>query len=89
MGQLGTLYGLSVGPGDRELITLKALRILKQAPVVAFPAGVKGKLGMAQQIVGQWLDTQQIQLPLTFPYVQDQDILTQAWNEAAEQVWHY
>ncbi|MEQ9626291.1 precorrin-2 C(20)-methyltransferase, partial [Coleofasciculus chthonoplastes] len=89
MGQVGTLYGLSVGPGDRELITLKALRILKQAPVVAFPAGVRGKLGMAQQIVGQWLDTQQIQLPLTFPYVQDQDILTQAWNEAAEQVWHY
>ncbi|MEQ8384666.1 MAG: precorrin-2 C(20)-methyltransferase [Coleofasciculus sp. A1-SPW-01] len=89
MGQVGTLYGLSVGPGDRELITLKALRILKQAPVVAFPAGVRGKLGMAQQIVGQWLDTQQVQLPLTFPYVQDLDILTQAWIEAAEQVWHY
>ncbi|MEQ8999536.1 MAG: precorrin-2 C(20)-methyltransferase [Coleofasciculus sp. B1-GNL1-01] len=89
MGQVGTLYGLSVGPGDRELITLKALRILKQAPVVAFPAGVRGKLGMAQQIIGQWLDTQQVQLPLTFPYVQDLDILTQAWNKAAEQVWHY
>lgn len=89
MGQVGTLYGLSVGPGDRELITLKALRILKQAPVVAFPAGVKGKLGMAQQIVEQWLDRQQIQLPLTFPYVQDIDSLTKAWNKAAEQVWHY
>lgn len=89
MGQVGTLYGLSVGPGDRELITLKALRILQQAPVVAFPAGVRGKLGMAQQIVEQWLDAQQIQLPLTFPYVQDTDSLTQAWNKAAEQVWHY
>lgn len=89
MGQVGTLYGLSVGPGDRELITLKALRILKQSPVVAFPAGIHRKLGMAQEIVGEWLETKQIQLPLTFPYVQDLDILTQAWKKAAEQVWDY
>jgi precorrin-2/cobalt-factor-2 C20-methyltransferase len=32
----GTLYGLGVGPGDPELITLKAARILAQVPVVAF-----------------------------------------------------
>jgi precorrin-2/cobalt-factor-2 C20-methyltransferase len=53
--QVGTLYGISVGPGDPELITLKGLRILKQSPVVAFPCGVKGKLGMAQLIVDEWL----------------------------------
>ncbi|AOY79065.1 MULTISPECIES: precorrin-2 C(20)-methyltransferase [Moorena] len=87
--KLGTLYGISVGPGDPDLITLKALRILKQAPVVAFPTGVRGKPGMAQQIVAQWLENHQVQLPLTFPYVQDTAILTQAWQLAAEQVWNY
>ena len=87
--QVGTLYGISVGPGDRELITLKGLRILKQAPVVAFPAGVRGKPGIAQQIVEDWLGSHQVQLSLTFPYVQDMVILTQAWQIAAEQVWHY
>ena len=34
----GTLYGLGVGPGDPELLTLKAHRILQGAPVIAYPA---------------------------------------------------
>jgi len=87
--QLGTLYGISVGPGDPELITLKGLRVLQKSPVVAFPAGSKGKPGIAQLIVEQWLNKHQIQLPLNFPYVQDQVTLNQAWQQAAEQVWQY
>ena len=38
----GTLYGLGVGPGDSDLITLKALKILERVPVVAYPAPEKG-----------------------------------------------
>ena len=87
--QVGTLYGISVGPGDPELITLKGLRILKKAPVVAFPAGIHGNPGIAQQIVDEWLGSHQVQLALIFPYVQDMDILTQAWQLAAEQIWQY
>jgi precorrin-2/cobalt-factor-2 C20-methyltransferase len=86
---LGTLYGISVGPGDPELLTLKGLRLLKQAPVVAFPAGVQGKLGMAEQIVDEWLHPEQVRLALTFPYVQDEAVLTAAWQLAAQQVWAY
>ena len=87
--QVGTLYGISVGTGDPELITLKGLRILKQSPVVAFPAGIQGNLGMAQTIVAQWLGSHQVQKSLIFPYVQDIVTLTQAWLVAAEQVWQY
>lgn len=87
--QVGTLYGISVGPGDRELITLKGLRILKQSPVVAFPAGIQGKPGIAQAIVAEWVGSHQVQLALTFPYVQDMDTLTRSWQMAAEQVWQY
>ncbi|NJL09347.1 MAG: precorrin-2 C(20)-methyltransferase, partial [Calothrix sp. SM1_7_51] len=32
----GRLYGVGVGPGDPELVTLKALRLLKSSPVVAY-----------------------------------------------------
>lgn len=85
----GTLYGISVGPGDPDLITIKGLRILKQVPVVAFPAGVRGKPGIAQQIVAGWLESHQLQLALSFPYVQEMKVLTQAWLQAAEQVWEY
>ena len=38
----GTLYGLGVGPGDPELITLKARRILRSVPVIAYPAPEQG-----------------------------------------------
>ncbi|MFQ4146772.1 precorrin-2 C(20)-methyltransferase [Chlorogloeopsis sp. ULAP02] len=85
----GILYGISIGTGDPELITVKGLRLLQNSPVVAFPAGLQGKLGMAQQIVTPWLSSKQIQLALTFPYVQDLIVLTQAWQAAAEQVWQY
>lgn len=87
--QVGTLYGIGVGSGDRELITLKGVRILKQSLVVAFPAGVGGRPGMAEQIIGEWLTEHQVKLALTFPYVQDTVTLTHAWQVAAEQVWQY
>lgn len=83
------LYGVSVGPGDPELITLKGLNILKASPVVAFPMGIRGKSGVAEKIISSWLSPEQIQLPLDFPYVQDETILAEAWRQAAQQVWEY
>lgn len=44
---------------------------------------------MAEQIVAQWLSATQVQLALTFPYVQDDAVLAAAWQVAAEQVWQY
>lgn len=85
---LGILHGIGVGPGDPELISLKGLRLLKRVPVVAFPAGVEGP-GIAQQIVAEWLHPEQVHLALRFPYVQDSEVLEQAWQVAAEKVWQY
>lgn len=87
--KIGTLYGISVGPGDPELITVKGLRSLQKAPVVAFPAGLQDRLGIAQQTIAPWLSPNQLQLALNFPYVQDMAVLTQAWQEASEAVWQY
>lgn len=42
-GVSGRLYGIGVGPGDPELMTLKAVRILSEAPVVAYLAPDKGE----------------------------------------------
>ena len=85
----GVLYGIGAGPGDPELISVKGLRHLKNAPVVAFPAGLAGKSGIAQHIIEPWIGSAQIQLPLEFPFVQDQTVLNQAWKAAAQQVWQY
>lgn len=76
-----------MGPGDPELLTLKSLRYLQAASVVAFPAGLNGKPGVAERIIAPWLSSTQICLPLTFPYVLDAQILSTAWHQAAQRVW--
>lgn len=87
--KLGTLYGVSVGTGDPELITVRGLRILQTSPIVAFPAGINKGKGIAQNIIQSWLQPQQKLLALDFPYIQDEIQLQQAWNQAAAQVWSY
>jgi precorrin-2/cobalt-factor-2 C20-methyltransferase len=86
---VGKLYGIGVGPGDPELITLKGLRLLQSVPVVAFPAGMRGQPGIAQRIVAEWLRPHQLQLALGFPYVQEEAVLLAAWQVAATQVWEH
>jgi precorrin-2/cobalt-factor-2 C20-methyltransferase len=62
----GQLYGLGVGPGDPELITVKALRRLRESQVVAYMAA-KGKKGNSLSIVEQYLSPGQILLPMIYP----------------------
>ncbi len=66
MAQAGRLFGLGVGPGDPELITVKALRLLQAAPVVAYHAA-KGKKSNALSIVERHLRAAQITVPLVYP----------------------
>ena len=87
--QTGVLYGVSVGTGDPELITVKGLRILQQSNIIAFPSGIDNRPGIAQKIVHDWLKPEQTLLPLKFPYLLDQHKLKNAWLEAAKQVRQY
>ena len=50
----GTLYGVGVGPGDPDLITLKALKILQAAPVITYPAPEHGE-SLARKIAAPHL----------------------------------
>jgi precorrin-2/cobalt-factor-2 C20-methyltransferase len=62
----GCLYGLGLGPGDPELVTLKALRLLRAAPVVAYPAPERGA-SFARSIVAEWLTPSQREIAIRFP----------------------
>src|SRR5712692_5650396 len=63
---IGLLYGLGLGPGDPELVTLKALRLLRAAPVVAYPAPEDGD-SFARRIVAEWLAPHQREIAIRFP----------------------
>ena len=64
--QPGHLYGIGVGPGDPELLTLKGLRLLRAATVVAYPAPEHGD-SFARTIVAAWLDRGQREIAIRFP----------------------
>ncbi len=87
MRKLGRLYGIGVGPGDPELISLKGHRILKSSPVIAYPARSPEEEPFALNIVSQYLDQRQQELlRLIFPMKKDPEYLKPFWEEATRQV---
>jgi precorrin-2/cobalt-factor-2 C20-methyltransferase len=68
MESVGHLYGLGIGPGDPELITVKALRLLRSAAVVAYPISDKNQQGLARSIVLEYIKPEQIEVPMYFPF---------------------
>ena len=84
--QWGVLWGIGVGAGNEEWLTLKGLRILQSVSVVAMPKNTKGEPGIAYQIVKKYLQPTQKLLPLFLPFISDESILYQAWNSAVEKL---
>ena len=74
--EIGKLYGLGVGPGDPELVTLKAARIIKETDIIFAPQSRNGKPSVALNIVQNIIDEREeeceILQPL-FPMTEDKD----------------
>jgi len=84
----GCLYGVGVGPGDPELLTLKAVRVLQQAPVVIAPRKTSRDQSYAYSIVSHLVDEdRQEVLPLVFPMKKDLGILRAYWKEACDAIF--
>lgn len=84
-GSRGTLYGLGVGPGDPELITLKALRLLRSAPVLAYPAPEQGD-SLARTIVAPHLPGGQHEIAIRMPMVASRFPAREVYDRAAAEI---
>jgi precorrin-2 C20-methyltransferase / precorrin-3B C17-methyltransferase len=62
----GRLFGVGVGPGDPELITVKARRVVEEADVVAYPVARHGR-SIARAAAAPYLRAEQLELALGYP----------------------
>lgn len=83
----GKIYGIGVGPGDPELMTVKAVRLMKEASVLVLP-GKDRESCVAYQIAAKavsGLEEKEI-LPVVFPMTKDEKILAESHEKGARQV---
>lgn len=83
----GKLYGIGVGPGDPELLTLKAVKIIKDCDVIAIPASEKDSC-TAYQIAVQSVPELAFKeiLPVIMPMTKDKEILHLSHEKGAKEV---
>ena len=81
--QTGTFYAVSVGPGDPELLTLQAVRVLENTPVIAAPQTASGQM-LALDIARGAVDlTGKSVLPLRFTMSHDAAVRAESYRAAA------
>ncbi|MFT3924355.1 MAG: precorrin-2 C(20)-methyltransferase [Myxococcales bacterium] len=88
MNYLGTLYGVGAGPGATNLLTLRALEVLREVAVLALPRGSDFGESMALRIVKPVLEPRadQERLLLTFPMSKDPERVRPAVLRACSQI---
>ena len=86
----GKLYGVGVGPGDPELLTIKAVRIIKEADILAVPGEQKeGSVAyrIAKQAINE-IDKKEI-ISIPMPMTKDEKHLEDSHKKGAEEIIHY
>lgn len=88
MSPRGILYGIGVGPGASDLLTLRALRLLRETPVIAVPRSASGRPSAAWKVVEEHLADRAPfeKLELTFPMTKESDVIREAVELASSEV---
>lgn len=85
----GKFIGMGVGPGDPDLLTVKAVNMLNEVDVICAPKSAESKPSLAFSIVQNVLDNRSTNyetLEPLFPMIEDKDELKMYWNDAAESI---
>ena len=81
---MASVYAVGVGPGDPELVTRKAERILRSVDVILAPVSNPGEASMALDTIREFIDEGRQEIVVhQFPMTSDRSRLLPAWQEAA------
>ena len=86
MRSIGQLTLVGVGPGDPSLLTLAAVKAIKEADIITYPISEKSQSSIALSIAINWIDSGKEKIPLIFPMVKDSRALKNAWRIASDRV---
>ena len=80
------LIGIGVGPGDVELLTVKAVKAIQNADIIMCPASNETRPSIALSVVSPIIDKSKNQeiIKLIFPMTKDKDILEASWKRNAK-----
>jgi len=81
----GTLYGVGLGPGDPELMTLKAHRLISTASTIAYPAPDTGE-SFARAIAADAIPPGVREIPIVVPMRTDRFPAREIYDKAAEEI---
>ncbi len=81
----GRLIGIGVGPGDPELLTVKAIKSIRNAPVIAY-VSANGRPSMARQIAAEHLTGSAREIKITLPMHPMPEIAQSAYDEGASRI---
>ncbi len=82
----GNFYGIGLGPGDPELLTLKAIHTLQQADCIFVPKSDTKEDSLALEIVRDYVKGKKVTEQI-YPMTKDKSVLNAAWLKAAEEVY--
>lgn len=83
---MAKFYGIGVGPGDPDLLTIKAAKILKEIDLIYTPITKKGRRSVALEIAGKYISEDARIEKRLFPLTRDLDINEPAWKEIASHI---
>ncbi len=86
MKTTGKLFGVGVGPGDPELLTIKAVRVIKEADIIFTAASTKNRYSLAVEIATPYISPSTRIEKLSFPMTKDEKEVETAWIHNAKQI---
>jgi len=88
MNSPGILYGVGVGPGDPELVTLKAVKIIQSADILCYIANTTGQ-SLARDIVASHILKNQQEFPIVVQMEKDREKINQVYDKTAQKLSTY